>query len=151
MREGAKTGFARRLRRDMTDAERRLWHHLRRRQLLGSRFRRQFPIGPYIVDFACLEAKLVIEVDGSQHFDATGDVTRTDCLHERGYRVLRFWNNDVLVRTQQVLAVIHETLSAAGPHPDLPPQAGEGEKRATRRAVRCRPDLPLQAGEGDRP
>ncbi|MBN8736804.1 MAG: endonuclease domain-containing protein [Xanthomonadales bacterium] len=128
MREGAKTSFARRLRRDMTDAERRLWHHLRRRQLLGYRFRRQFPIGPYIVDFACIETKLIIEVDGGQHFDATGDVARTQRLHELGYRVLRFWNNDVLTRTHQVLAVIYEALGTAGPHPGLPPQAGEGDK-----------------------
>ncbi|HEU4857931.1 MAG TPA: DUF559 domain-containing protein [Rhodanobacteraceae bacterium] len=128
MRQGAKTGFARRLRRDMTDAERRLWHYLRRRQLLGFRFRRQFPIGPYIVDFACLEAKLVIEVDGSQHFDAAGDIARTQRLHEHGCRVLRFWNNDVLIRTQQVLAAIHDALGAVGPHPGLPPQAGEGDK-----------------------
>ena len=127
MREGAKTSFARRLRRDMTDAERRLWHHLRRRQLRGYRFRRQFPIGPYIVDFACLEAKLVIEVDGSQHFDATDDIERTQRLHEHGYQVLRFWNNDVLIRTHRVLAVIHDALGTAGPHPGLPPQAGEGD------------------------
>lgn len=128
MREGAKTSFARRLRRDMTDAERRLWHHLRRRQLCGFRFRRQFPIGPYIVDFACLEAKLIIEVDGSQHFDAMGDVARRQWLHELGYQVLRFWNNDVLMRTRQVLAVIYEALRTAGPHRGLPPQAGEGDK-----------------------
>ena len=127
MREGAKRNFARRLRHDMTDAERRLWHYLRRRQLLGYRFRRQFPIGPYIVDFACLEAKLIIEVDGSQHFDATGDVARTERLHEHGYQVLRFWNNDVLMRMQQVLAAIHDALGTTGPHPSLPPQAGEGE------------------------
>jgi adenine-specific DNA-methyltransferase len=80
------------------------------------------------VDFACLEAKLIIEVDGSQYFDAAGDVARTQWLHEQGFRVLRFWNNDVLVRTHQVFTVVHEALDAAGPHPDLPPQAGEGEK-----------------------
>jgi len=98
------------------------------RQLLGFRFRRQFPIGPYIVDFACLEAKLIIEVDGSQHFDAKGDVERTQRLHEYGYRVLRFWNNDVLMHTHQVLAAIHQALGSNGPHPGLPPQAGEGDK-----------------------
>ncbi|MES2405319.1 MAG: DUF559 domain-containing protein [Pseudomonadota bacterium] len=127
MRAGAKKRFARHLRRDMTDAEHRLWHHLRRRQLRGFRFRRQFPIGPYIADFACLEAKLIVEVDGSQHFDAAGDVARTQRLHEHGYQVLRFWNDDVLIRTHQVLATIHDALGPAGPHPDLPPQAGEGE------------------------
>lgn len=128
MREGARTRFARRLRRDVTDAERKLWHHLRRRQLLGYRFRRQFQIGPYIVDFACLETKLIIEVDGSQHFDAASDVARTQWLHEHGFQVLRFWNNDVLMRTHHVLAVVYEALGPAGSHPDLPPQAGEGDK-----------------------
>ena len=128
MREEARTRFARRLRRDVTDAERKLWHHLRRRQLLGYRFRRQFQIGPYIVDFACLETKLIIEVDGSQHFDAASDVARTQWLHEHGFQVLRFWNNDVLMRTHHVLAVVYEALGPAGPHPDLPPQAGEGDK-----------------------
>lgn len=128
MREGAKTSFARRLRRDMTDAERRLWHHLRRRQLLGYRFRRQFPIGPYIVDFACIETKLIIEVDRSQHLDATGDVARTQRLHELGYQVLRFWNNDVLTNTERVVTAIFDALRAHCPHPGLPPHAGEGEK-----------------------
>ena len=119
MRQGAKTGFARRLRRDMTDAERRLWHYLRRRQLLGFRFRRQFPIGPYIVDFACLEAKLVIEVDGSQHFDAAGDIARTQRLHEHGYRVLRFCNNDLMRNIEGVLETIATALNAeTPPHPD---------------------------------
>ena|SRR6185437_5509453 len=83
---------------------------------------------PYIVDFACLEAKLIIEVDGSQHFDAKGDVERTQRLHEYGYRVLRFWNNDVLMHTHQVLAAMHQALGSNGPHPGLPPQAGEGDK-----------------------
>ena len=128
MRAGAKTRFARKLRHGMTDAERRMWHHLRRRQILGCRFRRQFPIGPYVVDFACLEAGLVVEVDGSQHFDAVGDGVRTGWLREAGYQVLRFWNNDVLTHSADVLAVIHAALAAAGPHPDLPPQAGEGSK-----------------------
>lgn len=128
MREGAKTGFARRLRRDMTDAERKLWHHLRRRQLLDYRFRRQLPLGPYVVDFAGLETKLIIEVDGSQHFNATGDVARTQWLHEHGFQVLRFWNNDVLANTERVVTAIFDVLSARCPHPDLPPRAGEGDK-----------------------
>ena len=80
------------------------------------------------MDFACLEARLIIEVDGSQHFDAAGDVARTKWLQENGYEVLRFWNNDVLMRVHQVLAAIHAALGCTRPHPGLPPRAGEGDK-----------------------
>src|SRR5271168_5144692 len=96
------TRRARILRRRPTDAERRLWHFLRRDQL-GFRFRRQFPIPPYFVDFACVEAKLVIEADGSQHA-LPGDHDRRDAfLTSRGWRVLRFWNNDILTNRDGVL------------------------------------------------
>lgn len=84
---------ARELRWNMTDAERKLWAALRRRQILGYRFRRQQPIGPYIADFFCPEAKLIIEVDGSQHgeeLQALDDKRRTEWLEKNGYRVLRF-------------------------------------------------------------
>lgn len=126
MREGAKKLFARKLRREMTDAERRVWTHLRRHQLAGFRFRRQFPVGSYIVDFICLEAKLVIEIDGGQHLESVADARRDACLVQQGYRVLRFWNHDVLMRTKEVLAVIFEALGSARPHPNPPPHAGEG-------------------------
>jgi very-short-patch-repair endonuclease len=119
---------ARQLRINMTDAERRLWRHLRLQQLDGRRFRRQVPIGPYVVDFACLEAKLLIEVDGGQHAEALHyDAARTAWLEARGYQVLRFWNNDVLSNTDGVLSLIRETLltaRGATPHPNPPPQGG---------------------------
>jgi len=101
--------FARHLRRNQTDAERRLWRHLRSRRLLGLRFRRQHPIGPYFADFACLELLLVIELDGGQHADPRGlerDRVRTAALVERGYEVIRFWDNDVLRDTHAVLTTI---------------------------------------------
>ncbi len=102
---------ARELRRDMTDAERRLWRHLRERQRLGCKFRRQVPVGDYIVDFACFEMKLVIEVDGSQHMDREErDAKRTRWLESEGFRVLRFWNNEVLEQIDGVLSVIEEAL-----------------------------------------
>jgi very-short-patch-repair endonuclease len=103
--------LARRLRQTPTDAENRLWLHLRRKQLRGLRFRRQHPIGRYVVDFFCPEAKLIIEVDGGQHAarEAADDI-RTSWLEARGYRVLRFWNNDVLANTEGVLFAIVEAL-----------------------------------------
>ena len=110
MREGQKTRFARHLRRGMTDAERSLWHHLRNRALMGCKFRRQHPIGAYIADFACIERKLVVELDGGQHADDARDGARSRALQAAGYRVLRFWDNDALARQQVVLAVIHEAL-----------------------------------------
>lgn len=118
MRERQKTRFARHLRRHMTDAEASLWHHLRNRTLMGCKFRRQHPIGPYIVDFACIERQLVIELDGSQHAGSASDFARTSWIQENGYRVLRFWNNDPLRQQQVVLAVILEALESAGLHAD---------------------------------
>jgi len=92
----AKRQFARRLRRDMTEAEDRLWRELRSRRLDRIKFRRQVPIGPYIADFACLDARLIIEIDGSQHAESRHDAVRDTELKRRGFRVLRFWNDDVL-------------------------------------------------------
>ena len=88
---------ARELRRNLTDAERALWRVLRNRQVSGYRFRRQAPIGPYIVDFVCFEIRLVIEVDGGQHVEqAKYDDERTAWLEDAGFRVVRFCNNEVL-------------------------------------------------------
>ena len=118
---------ARRLRKNMTNAERLLWRHLLDRQLAGQKFRRQHPVGPFIVDFACLEKKLVIEVDGCQHAEnLEEDVKRSHYLKERGYGVLRFWNNEVLEENKFVLSVIlMSLLEDIPPHPNpLPPKMG---------------------------
>jgi very-short-patch-repair endonuclease len=101
------TDRARQLRRDSTEAEKTLWRHLRARQLNGAKFRRQHRIGPYIVDFVCLELHLIIELDGGQHaFDTPA---RTNFLVSEGYRILRFWNNEVLANPEGV----HHTISQA--------------------------------------
>jgi adenine-specific DNA-methyltransferase len=105
--------FARKLRQQATDAETRLWYHLRGRRLQGFRFRRQHPIGPYFADFVCLEVGLIIELDGGQHNTRKGlahDTTRSDVLAARGFEILRFWNNDVLQNTQGVLEAISRRL-----------------------------------------
>ncbi len=102
----------------MTDAERRLWARLRLQQLEGHRFRRQVPVGPYIVDFACLATRLVIEVDGGQHAaDRPPEGRRTAWLESCGYRVLRFWNDQVLRETEGVMEAIRTTLTDASPPP----------------------------------
>ena len=103
--------FVRDLRANPTDAERHLWYRLRQHQLGGHKFRRQRPIGPYICDFVCVRAALVVELDGSQHvIQAAYDMKRDAFLRARGYRVLRFWNQDVLVRTEAVMETIYEAL-----------------------------------------
>ena len=104
---------ARRLRGSMTDAEQALWRHLRMRQLAKYKFRRQYPIGPYIADFVCIKAGLIVEVDGGQHADAVAqDEQRSKELGKRGYRVLRFWNNEVLGNIEGVMATIDQELRA---------------------------------------
>jgi very-short-patch-repair endonuclease len=102
--------IARKLRGHLTDAETKLWARLRRKQLDGHRFRRQAPIGPYVADFTCFDPKLIIEVDGGQHAESKMDVIRTAFLEREGFRVLRFWNNDVLKNTDGVVAVIRAAL-----------------------------------------
>ncbi len=115
---------ARDLRKNMTDAEISLWQCLRDRQLAGYKFRRQHPIGPFIVDFVCLEKKIVIEIDGSQHInDKEADNKRSDYLNNHGFRVLRVWNNQVLQEKEAVLSMILTSLSEnEPPHPDPLPQ-----------------------------
>jgi len=108
-----QTAFARELRQKQTKAERLLWRKLRSKQLQGVKFRRQQPIGPYIVDLASFERKLVIEIDGGQHNKEAvrgRDEERVVWLKERGYRVLRFWNNEVLTNVEGVLERISEAL-----------------------------------------
>jgi len=107
------------LRTNATDAERALWQRLRAKQV-RLRFGRQFPIGPYIVDFVCLRAKLIVEIDGGQHGGAR-DATRTDWLEKRDYKILRFWNNDVLGNVDGVLRVITEEIDRISPPPPAPP------------------------------
>lgn len=115
--------FSRQLRRDMTDAEQKLWQHLRMRQMSGFKFRRQHPCGSYILDFACLPLKLAIELDGSQHSETTQkDTERTSYLEKNGWTVLRFWNNEVL---QEMDAVLTKIDQRCNPHPNLPPEMGK--------------------------
>ena len=98
---------AKSLRRAMTEAEQRLWYHLRNRRLNGYKFKRQYPIGNYIADFICLEKNLIIEADGGQHLEqAAYDAERSRYLESRGYSVLRFWNHDILQQTEAVLTHI---------------------------------------------
>ncbi len=111
--------LARALRASQTDAEKWLWRQLRNRQIEGRKFRRQQPIGPYIPDFLCLEPKLVIEIDGGQHAEMTEqDEQRTQYLQRLGYRVLRFWNNQVLNEPDAVLEAIRLAISLDSPHPN---------------------------------
>ena len=102
---------ARELRRQSTDTERRLWAVLRDRRLAGYRFRRQHPIGNFIADFACTRHRLIVEVDGSQHADNQADERRTVFLQSEGWRVIRFWNNDVLTNREGVLYTILDSLN----------------------------------------
>jgi very-short-patch-repair endonuclease len=106
------TAVARSLRRRSTEAEQRLWHHLRASQLDGAKFVRQFPIGPHVADFACRDARLVIELDGGQHSPEI-DAQRTQVIEYFGYRIIRFWNNDVLQNTDGVLEAIRRELLIA--------------------------------------
>jgi very-short-patch-repair endonuclease len=120
---------ARALRRDMTEAEKKLWQHLRQPPFKEHHFRRQATIGSYFADFASHKLRIVIEVDGGQHSDSAADDVRTSDLFSRGYRVLRFWNNDVLENLSGVLSAIDTAINAdRPPTPDpSPPQAGGGE------------------------
>ena len=115
------------LRNNATDAERKLWQHIRNRQLRGVRFNRQVPIGPYICDFVARTAKLIVELDGGQHAAAADyDANRTTFLERQGYRVIRFWNNDVLENAEGVLRVIEEALNHS-PSPSPSRNAGGGK------------------------
>jgi very-short-patch-repair endonuclease len=139
-----RRNVAKRLRADETTAEKALWWVLRRIPMMGTHFRRQVPIGPYVVDIACMSARLVIEVDGPSHsFDdqIVKDARRTAFLEAEGYKVLRFGNAEALGSVDAVLDTIYAALAAAGivepvissPHPGGlaadPPPRGEGEAR----------------------
>jgi very-short-patch-repair endonuclease len=121
---------AKALRANMTEAERRLWYFLRAHRFAGMKFKRQAPIGRYIVDFVSFRRSLVVEVDGGQHAESEADLRRTRWLEDQGFRVLRFWNNEVLSNTGGVLDTI---MAAADPSPGTPlrgvppsPTRGEG-------------------------
>ena len=126
-----KVPAARRLRRALTDAERLLWSRLRGRALRGWKLRRQHPVGAYVADFACLEARLVVELDGGQHgSEVAYDEARTRKLAKAGFRVPRFWNNDVLANIEGVLQTIAGALpspASAGEGGDPSHSDGEGE------------------------
>ncbi|HEY3030220.1 MAG TPA: DUF559 domain-containing protein [Bradyrhizobium sp.] len=117
------------MRRDATEAEKKLWQHLRRPPFKQHRFRRQATIGPYFADFASHQLRIVIEVDGGQHSDSRSDEARTRYLEANDYRVLRFWNNEVCENISGVLLAIDTVIDAdRSPTPDpTPPQAGGGE------------------------
>jgi len=118
------TQIARDLRKNMTDSERVLWFRISGRQIEGARFRRQQPLGSYVVDFVCLEKKLVIEVDGGQHTIALeADQARDAWLQSEGFTVLRFWNNEALGNIDGVLETIQNHILSPSPHP-LPSRAG---------------------------
>ncbi len=110
-----RLSFAKALRSSMTDAETRLWLHLRAHRLQGFKFKRQQPIGPYIVDFVCFDARLVIEVDGGQHLDSCSDSARDQWFADNGFRVLRFWNDQVLRETERVLEEILRVVAVPPP------------------------------------
>src|SRR5262245_18964946 len=117
----------------MTDAERFAWQRLRYRQFGGHKFRRQMAMGPYVLDFVSLEQKLVLELDGGQHAEQVEeDKQRTLWLEGQGFRVLRFWNNEVLKGWEAVAETIWRHLEDPGPatpHPSPPPQGGRGPDR----------------------
>ncbi len=125
--------LARELRTNMNDAEKRLWSRLRAHRMDGRKFRRQHPLGRYIVDFVCLEARLIIEVDGDSHGNDLRealDTQRTAFLEKLGFRVLRFWNHDVLTATDSVTETIFEALNKnPRPSPQPSPLRGEGDSR----------------------
>jgi very-short-patch-repair endonuclease len=133
------SSHAKLLRTNMTDAEKRLWYLLRGHRLKGIKFKRQAPIGRYIVDFVCFQSNLMIEVDGGPHADNDADLRRRRWLEDQGFRVLRFWNNEVLSNTDAVLEAILSAIDIErrNPSPVTPlrgvppsPTRGEGKKNS---------------------
>ncbi|RRQ22975.1 endonuclease domain-containing protein [Thiohalobacter thiocyanaticus] len=123
---GTRLNHARQLRSEQIPAEQRLWYHLRDRRFPGFKFRRQKPIGSYIVDFVCMPLRLVVEIDGSQRTEQkTYDDRRDAWLRSQGFVVLRFWNNEVLHDTAAVLERIRQVINALTPDPS--PGSGRGE------------------------
>jgi len=122
----------------MTDAELKIWQRLRAHRFQGLSFRRQLPVGPYIVDFVCLEARLIIEIDGGQHESSQVlyDAKRDAWLRAEGFRILRFWNNDVLKNLDGVLERVAEALREPLPPSLTLPRKGGGNPTSSRRDLR---------------
>ena len=141
---------ARKLRRSSTDVEKKLWHRIRDKQIEDFRFRRQRPIGKFIVDFICLDARLIVELDGGQHAENTlGDSKRTEFLESLGYKVVRFWNNEVIENMEGVLDRLREELLSTRSltPPSALPLAGEGTDR-TSAVVSASTNTPSPAQRG---
>ena len=140
------TTYARELRKHSTDAERLFWSRVRDRRLAGFKFKRQLVKRHYIVDFICREAHLIVEIDGGQHAENAVDVIRDRLLNRDGYRVLRFWNNELLTNIDGVLEAVLCALRESGacfpspslPHPNPLPDPGEGTR--VRTALLCEPE-----------
>jgi very-short-patch-repair endonuclease len=138
---GVSLARAKQLREKMTDAERRLWYRLRAHRFGNAKFKRQAPLGPYIVDFVCFERNLVVEVDGGQHAENSADRARDAWLKDQGFEVLHFWNNDVLRKTDAVLEIIAGCISEQRGKVPSPgalrappsPTGGEGKKEECER------------------
>ena len=145
---------SRQLRTEMTDAERVLWRQLRSEQLGGHKFRRQHPVGKYIADFACIERRLIVEVDGGQHNGSVHDVARDAWFKGKGWQVLRFWNNEVLANVEGVGMTIRQACGVGGisppPQPSCAPRPGlqAGTVRRARRMRLEAPASPPLQGEG---
>ena len=123
--------FAKRLRSNMTDAEQILWRQLRAHRLNGEKFRRQQPMGSYVLDFVHFGARVVVEADGGQHNESTEDAQRDAWLQQQGFQVLRFWNNEILCNIEGVMTVIFNALASvdSAPSPLAPlPQGARGTK-----------------------
>ncbi|QDX24757.1 endonuclease domain-containing protein [Sphingomonas suaedae] len=138
---GGALARARGMRKQPTEAERLLWRLLRNKRLDGWKWKRQQPLGSYIVDFICFEARLIVEADGSQHIDSASDIVRDNWLRGRGFRVARFFNNDIMAQPDTVLtALLAELEAPAGasspgersPSPQPSPARGEGEEGQVR-------------------
>ncbi|WP_379546903.1 endonuclease domain-containing protein [Qipengyuania sp. DSG2-2] len=114
------TSLARKLRNEMTEAERRLWSHLRASQFCDARFTRQHQIGDFIADFACRKLRLAIELDGGQHAESVTDANRTRVIEAHGYKVIRFWNNEVFENVDGVLTVLAQEIEIARNNTPLP-------------------------------
>jgi very-short-patch-repair endonuclease len=122
-RDDYDTQRARELRRDGSRAERKVWELLRARRIGEAKFRRQYPIGPYFADFACLSRRLVIEIDGDHHaFQVAADARRTAAMEREGWRVVRFWANEVVQNPEGIWAEIEQVVSGSPPHLASPPR-----------------------------